>query len=218
MIACPAGSMFIVSLFCSTRELAKTNCNGIIRTLSPKGTLGVWLSPVERTVRVREAKSSNLFTPTDSIVRSPPYPKAVVFLTSEIEYCVTVGLYFDFSSYNPAVEQYQIDLANAPELYRLDHGRRGADRFGCRSGESLRTRQPARHPTGGQCERRWVTALLEESEDGGLTVGVTRVWAGVDSAWEQKKLEARKMLVNRAESHTSGARGVGRIFNYSICL
>ena len=31
------------------------------------------------------------------------------------------------------------------------------------------------------------------------------MWAGVDSAWEQKKLEARKMLVNRAESHTSGA-------------
>jgi hypothetical protein len=32
---------------------------------------------------------------------------------------------------------------------------------------------------------------------------------GVDSAWEQKKLEARKMLVNRADSHTSGARFVG---------
>jgi len=26
----------------------------------------------------------------------------------------------------------------------------------------------------------------------------------VDSAWEQKKLEARKMLENAAESHTSG--------------
>ena len=37
------------------------------------------------------------------------------------------------------------------------------------------------------------------------TVCVTGVWAGVDSAWEQKKLEARKMLVNRADSHTSGA-------------
>jgi fructose-bisphosphate aldolase class 1 len=35
------------------------------------------------------------------------------------------------------------------------------------------------------------------------------VWAGVDSAWEQKKLEARKMLENAAESHTSGARFVG---------
>jgi len=34
------------------------------------------------------------------------------------------------------------------------------------------------------------------------------VWAGVDSAWEQEKLEARKMLVNAAESHTSGARFV----------
>ena len=30
-------------------------------------------------------------------------------------------------------------------------------------------------------------------------------WAGVDSVWEQKKLEARKMLENAAESHTSGA-------------
>jgi len=34
------------------------------------------------------------------------------------------------------------------------------------------------------------------------------VWAGVDNAWEQEKLEARKMLVNRAASHTSAARGV----------
>jgi len=32
----------------------------------------------------------------------------------------------------------------------------------------------------------------------------------VDSAWEQEKLEARKMLVNRADSHLSGARFVGR--------
>jgi hypothetical protein len=36
------------------------------------------------------------------------------------------------------------------------------------------------------------------------------VWAGVDSVWEQGKLEARKMLENGAESHTSGARFVGR--------
>ena len=43
------------------------------------------------------------------------------------------------------------------------------------------------------------------------TVCVTCVWAGVDSAWEQEKLEARKMLENAAESHTSGARGVGRV-------
>ena len=44
------------------------------------------------------------------------------------------------------------------------------------------------------------------------TVCVTCVWAGVDSAWEQEKLEARKMLENAAESHTSGARFVGRIW------
>jgi len=36
------------------------------------------------------------------------------------------------------------------------------------------------------------------------------VWAGVDSAWEQEKPEARKMLENAAESHTSGARFVGQ--------
>jgi len=43
-----------------------------------------------------------------------------------------------------------------------------------------------------------------------LTVCVTCVWAGVDSVWEQEKLEARKMLENGAESHTSGARFVRR--------
>src|SRR5215213_2029044 len=32
------------------------------------------------------------------------------------------------------------------------------------------------------------------------TAGVTGAGAGVDSAWEQRKLEARKMLVNRARS------------------
>ena len=37
------------------------------------------------------------------------------------------------------------------------------------------------------------------------TVCVTCVWAGVDSVWEQEKLEARKMLENAAESHTSGS-------------
>ena len=45
---------------------------------------------------------------------------------------------------------------------------------------------------------------------GCLTVCVTRVWAGVDNAWEQGKPEARKMLENAADSHTSGARFVGR--------
>ncbi len=50
-----------------------------------------------------------------------------------------------------------------------------------------------------------------------LTVCVTRVWAGVDSAWEQEKLEARKMPVNRADSHTSGARGVRhRLFGFRL--
>jgi len=42
----------------------------------------------------------------------------------------------------------------------------------------------------------------------GLTARVTCGWAGVDNAWEQEKLEARKMLENAAESHTSGARFV----------
>jgi len=37
------------------------------------------------------------------------------------------------------------------------------------------------------------------------TVCVTGAGAGVDSAWEQRKLEARKMLENAAESRTSGA-------------
>jgi hypothetical protein len=40
------------------------------------------------------------------------------------------------------------------------------------------------------------------------------VWAGVDSAWEQEKLEARKMLENAAESHTSGARFVVPLFAF----
>jgi len=34
--------------------------------------------------------------------------------------------------------------------------------------------------------------------------------AGVDSIWEQEKLEARKLLLNRADSHLSGARFVGQ--------
>jgi len=42
-----------------------------------------------------------------------------------------------------------------------------------------------------------------------LTVCVTGAGAGVDSVWEQEKLEARKMLENAADSHTSGARFVG---------
>ena len=41
-----------------------------------------------------------------------------------------------------------------------------------------------------------------------LTVCVTGAGAGVDSAREERELEARKMLENRAESHLSGARFV----------
>jgi len=44
----------------------------------------------------------------------------------------------------------------------------------------------------------------------GLTVCVTGAGADVDSVWEQKKPEARKMLVNRADSPASSARFVGR--------
>jgi hypothetical protein len=40
------------------------------------------------------------------------------------------------------------------------------------------------------------------------TVCVSRWWAGWDSAGEQEKLEARKMLVSRDESHQSAARFV----------
>ena len=39
-------------------------------------------------------------------------------------------------------------------------------------------------------------------------VCVSGVWAGVNSIWEQKKLEARKMLENGAESPASSARFV----------
>ena len=41
---------------------------------------------------------------------------------------------------------------------------------------------------------------------------------GVDNAWEQEKLEARKMLENAAESHTSGARFVGLLFAFKDSL
>ena len=45
---------------------------------------------------------------------------------------------------------------------------------------------------------------------GRLTVCVTGAGADADSAWEQRILEARKMLENAAESHTSAARDVRR--------
>jgi hypothetical protein len=45
------------------------------------------------------------------------------------------------------------------------------------------------------------------------------VWAGVDNVWEQGKLEARKMLEKVADSHTSGARFVGRfLLRKAFCL
>jgi hypothetical protein len=47
-------------------------------------------------------------------------------------------------------------------------------------------------------------------EAGRPTGCVTGAGAGVDSAWEQRKLEARKMLENAAESPASSARFVGR--------
>ena len=43
----------------------------------------------------------------------------------------------------------------------------------------------------------------------GLTFCVTGAGAGVDSAWEQRKLEARKMLENAAESPAFSARFLG---------
>jgi lipopolysaccharide biosynthesis protein len=45
-----------------------------------------------------------------------------------------------------------------------------------------------------------------------LTVCVSGLWAGRDSLREQKKLDTRKMLENRAESHKSTARFVRRCF------
>ena len=45
------------------------------------------------------------------------------------------------------------------------------------------------------------------------TVCVTGAGAGVDSAWEQKKLEARKLLENAAESPASSARCVRRFLS-----
>jgi len=41
------------------------------------------------------------------------------------------------------------------------------------------------------------------------TVCVTGAGAGVDSTWEQEKIEARKLLENAAESPASSARFVG---------
>jgi hypothetical protein len=43
----------------------------------------------------------------------------------------------------------------------------------------------------------------------GLTVCVSRKWAGVDKVWEQDSTEALKTAKKRGESHLSAARCVG---------
>jgi len=48
-----------------------------------------------------------------------------------------------------------------------------------------------------------------------LTVCVTGAGAGVDFAWEQKKLEARKLLENAPESPASSARFVSPLFGFA---
>ena len=55
-------------------RLAKTKPNGIMQSVLP--VIGVWLRPVERTVRVREVPSSNLGTPTNA--RNHRQPEAVI--------------------------------------------------------------------------------------------------------------------------------------------
>jgi hypothetical protein len=46
-----------------------------------------------------------------------------------------------------------------------------------------------------------------------FTVIVTCVWAGVDNAWEQEKLQARKMLaVGAARAKRSPTRQVHAVF------
>ena len=47
-----------------------------------------------------------------------------------------------------------------------------------------------------------------------LTVCVTGAGAGVDNAWEQEKLEVRKMLGNATESPASSARFVSRAYDW----
>lgn len=44
------------------------------------------------------------------------------------------------------------------------------------------------------------------------------MWTGVDNAWEQEKLEARKMLEIAAESHTSGACFVEQFLTIRLFL
>src|SRR6266542_3649182 len=48
------------------------------------------------------------------------------------------------------------------------------------------------------------------------TVCVSCVWAGWDNVWEQRKPKARKLLLNRADSHTSAARFVGTLLTLRL--
>jgi hypothetical protein len=50
------------------------------------------------------------------------------------------------------------------------------------------------------------------------TVCVTGGWVDVDKAWEEEKLEARKMLENSSSPHPSSARYVGRTAVYRDCV
>jgi len=51
----------------------------------------------------------------------------------------------------------------------------------------------------------------------GLALRAMALGAGVDSAWKQKKLEARTILENRTDYPASSARFVRRIlFNHNI--
>jgi hypothetical protein len=57
---------------------------------------------------------------------------------------------------------------------------------------------------------RRATAFRDEAECL-ETVCVTARWTDVDNAWEQEKLEARKLLENGDESHLFSARYVGQL-------
>jgi hypothetical protein len=52
--------------------------------------------------------------------------------------------------------------------------------------------------------------IFDLDSESRLTVCVTGAGVGVDSAWKQKKLEAKKMLENATESPASSARFVGQ--------
>jgi len=65
-----------------------------------------------------------------------------------------------------------------------------------------------------RCDLRPELTMVYDCDGSRPTVCVTGRWAGVDSAWEQEKLEARKMLKNGDESHLSSARFVGRAWGY----